>query len=197
MSANDDAGPAGAVLAGGAGRRLGGTKPATLLAGRPLISYPLAALRAVLSPVAVVAKRDSPLPQVGYGFELWHEPDEPRHPLVGIVEALRRAGGSAVIVLACDLPLVTPDVVRALAAAPPAVAVLARAGDEVQPLCARYAHAALALLEGFDPAVRLQEAIAVLDPAFVDVPAQALLNVNDAGGLADAERLFRIGQSDG
>lgn len=188
---------AGAVLAGGAGRRLGGTKPATLLAGRPLIAYPLAALRAVCSPVAVVAKRDSPLPQVGYGIELWREPDEPRHPLAGIVEALRRAGGRAVVVLACDLPLVTPDVVRALAAAPPAVAVLARAGEEVQPLCARYDLAALAVLEGFDPAVRLQEAVAVLDPEFVDVPAQTLLNVNDAGGLADAERLFRIDQSDG
>ena len=190
-------GPAGAVLAGGAGRRLGGTKPATVLAGRPLISYPLAALRAVLSPVAVVAKRDSPLPQVGYGIELWREPDEPRHPLAGIVEALRRAEGRAVIVLACDLPLVTPGVVRALAAAPPAVAVLARAGEEVQPLCARYDPAALAVLEDFDPAVRLQTAIAALDPAFVDVPAQALLNVNDAGGLADAEGLLRAGLSDG
>ena len=55
-------GPVGVVLAGGAGRRLGGAKPATLVAGRPLISYPIAALRAVCAPVAVVAKRDSPLP---------------------------------------------------------------------------------------------------------------------------------------
>lgn len=187
---------AGVVLAGGAGRRIGGAKPATLLAGRPLISYPLAALRAVCAPVAVVAKRDSPLPQVGYGVELWHEPDEPRHPLAGICEALRRADGRAVVVLACDLPLVTPDVVRALAAAPGEFAVVARAGDEVQPLCARYEPAALGHLSGLDPSVRLFDAVATLVPVFVDVPAAALLNVNDAEGLAAAARLIRVGPGD-
>lgn len=178
---------AGVVLAGGAGRRMDGAKPATPLAGRPLISYPLAALHAVCAPVAVVAKRDSPLPPVGSGIELWHEPDEPRHPLAGILEALRRADGRAVVVLACDLPLVTADVVRALVAAPPAVALLARCGDEVQPLCARYGPQALAPLAACEPGVRLQDAIAALGPVFIDVPAAALLNVNDADGLAAAE----------
>ena len=180
--------PAGVVLAGGAGRRMGGAKPATLLAGRPLIAYPLAALRAVCAPVAVVAKRDSPLPQVGYGVELWREPDEPRHPLAGIAEALRRAEGRPVVVLACDLPLVTADVVRALAAAPGELADVGRAGDEVQPLCARYEPAALGRLTGLDPAVRLLDAVAALTPGYVDVPADALLNVNDAAGLAAAAR---------
>jgi molybdopterin-guanine dinucleotide biosynthesis protein A len=176
---------------------MGGAKPATPLVGRPLISYPLAALRAVCAPVAVVAKRDSPLPEVGYGVELWREPDEPRHPLAGILEALRRAEGRSVVVLACDLPLVTPDLVRALAAAPGALAVVARAGDDVQPLCARYEPAALESLERFDPSVRLQAAIAALEPAFIEVPAAALLNVNDAEGLAAAERLLTAGPSDG
>ena len=133
------AGPVGVVLAGGAGRRMGGAKASMPRAGRPLIAYPIAALRAVLAPVAVVAKRDSDLPSVGYRVEIWREPDEPRHPLVGIIEALRRADGRSVVVLACDLPMVTPDVIRALAEAPPAAAVLARAGDSVQPLCARFA----------------------------------------------------------
>ena len=88
-------GPVGVVLAGGAGRRMGGAKPGTPLAGRPLIAYPLTALRAVLAPVAVVAKSDSVLPVLGAGVELWREPDEPRHPLAGILEALRRADGRA------------------------------------------------------------------------------------------------------
>lgn len=185
-------GTAGAVLAGGAGSRLGGAKPGTAVAGRPLISYPLAALRAVVAPVAVVAKRDSPLPPVGYGVELRREADEPRHPLAGIAEALRWAAGRPVVVLACDLPLVTPAVVRALAEQPAgeAIAVVARAGDEVQPLCARYDPAALARLEGFDPGTRLQAAVAALRPVYVDVPAEALLNVNDAAGLAEAERVL-------
>ena len=105
----------GAVLAGGAGTRLGGAKAGALLAGRPLLSYPLAALRAAVGEVAVVAKAGTELPAVGYGVLIWREPDEPRHPLAGVVEALRRAHGRPVVVLACDLPFVTAELVRELA----------------------------------------------------------------------------------
>ena len=186
-AAEPAAGPVGVVLAGGAGRRIGGAKASTMLAGRPLIAYPLAALRAVLAPVAVVAKRDSDLPPVGYVVEIWREPDEPQHPLVGIIEALRRADGRSVVVLACDLPLVTPDVIRALLAAPPAAAVLARAGDDVQPLCARFAPGTLTSFAAAGPRDRLQDVVRSLAPAYVDVDPDVLLNVNDPAGLALAE----------
>ena len=189
MSAAGPGAPVGVVLAGGAGRRLGGAKPATPLAGRPLISYPLAALRAVLAPVAVVAKHGSPLPPVGYGVELWREPDEPVHPLCGITEALRRADGRAVVVLACDLPLVTAAVVRELAHAPAgdALAVVATADGELQPLCARYEPAALEALAGFDDRGRLMAQVAALEPVCLPVDPGLLLNVNDPAGLAAAE----------
>jgi molybdopterin-guanine dinucleotide biosynthesis protein A len=52
----------GAVLAGGRGRRIGGAKPTADLAGRPLISYPLAALAAAGIEAFVVAKPDTELP---------------------------------------------------------------------------------------------------------------------------------------
>ena len=62
-----------AVLAGGASRRMGAPKPLAPLGGRPLISYPLgAAARAGLRAV-VVAKADTPLPEVG--VPVWGEPD--------------------------------------------------------------------------------------------------------------------------
>src|SRR5581483_281554 len=99
-------GPIGVVLAGGAGRRIGGSKAQVLLRGRPLIHYPLAVLRAALDEVAVVAKGDTELPELG-GVELWIEPDEPRHPLAGILHGLRRAGGRAVLACAADMPLIT------------------------------------------------------------------------------------------
>src|SRR4051794_39041160 len=78
----------GALLAGGSGSRLGyGSKPGTPLAGRPLAGYPAAALGAVCERVAVICKHDSLLPDLP-GTERWEEPDEPRHPLTGIVHAL-------------------------------------------------------------------------------------------------------------
>lgn len=184
--------PVGVVLAGGAGRRIGGAKATTLLAGRPLIAYPLAALAAVLADVAVVAKAGSKLPELPAGVRRWGEPDEPRHPLAGIVAALREADGRAVVVLACDLPLVTPGLVRALAetSAGGAPVLLACADGRVQPLCARYEPQALGALEGFDRNGRTVEQVQALGPALLDVDPALLRNVNDAADLAAAEALL-------
>ena len=102
-----EAEPIGVLLAGGQGRRLGGEKAMAPLAGRPLISYPLAAMRAVLRDVVIVAKPDTELGAVQEGVEVWREPAEPRHPLVGIVYALSRAAGRDVLVCAADLPFIT------------------------------------------------------------------------------------------
>lgn len=210
--------PVGVVLAGGAGRRMGGAKAGVVLAGRPLLSYPLAALAAVLEDVAVLAKRGTELPALPPGTALWHEPDEPRHPLAGVVEALRRAQGRAVVVLACDLPLVTADLVRELAHrdARGAVALVARAvgheerdarspqargvaaapdpkgGAPIQPLCARYEPRALELLAAFDAGGRAVEQVLALEPAVLGVDAALLHNVNDAAQLAQAEALLRL-----
>ena len=79
----------GVVLAGGAGWRLGrGSKAAAPLAGRALVEYPLEALAEVCERVAIVCKRGTGLPELP-GTERWDQPDEPRHPLTGIVRASR------------------------------------------------------------------------------------------------------------
>jgi molybdopterin-guanine dinucleotide biosynthesis protein A len=83
----------GAVLAGGSGRRIGGDKATVELEGRPLVHYPLSVLRAVLDEVAIVAKQSTVLPGLDVEIAIWLEPDEPRHPLAGVVHALRWAGG--------------------------------------------------------------------------------------------------------
>src|SRR3954454_14456578 len=97
--------PVGVVLAGGLGRRLGGDKAIVELEGRPLALYPLEALHEVCDQVAVVAKRDTLLPPLGGVAQLWSEPDTPRHPLTGVVHALRLAAGRSILVVAVDLPL--------------------------------------------------------------------------------------------
>jgi len=67
----------GAILAGGAGRRMAGSKAARMLAGRPLAAYPAAALQPSCARVALVAKPGDELPDIA-GVELWDgEPSEP------------------------------------------------------------------------------------------------------------------------
>jgi molybdenum cofactor guanylyltransferase len=108
-------GAIGVVLAGGAGRRIGGDKAIVELEGRPLLLYPLNVLRAVLDDVAVVAKQSTVLPGLDAEIAIWLEADEPRHPLAGIVHALRCARGRPIVVLASDMPFVTRGLVAALA----------------------------------------------------------------------------------
>ncbi len=182
-----------AVLAGGSGERIGGAKATVQLDGRPLISYPLEAALDALGAVAVVAKDDVELPPLDQRAELWIEPDEPRHPAVGVIEALRRARGSAVVVIACDLPLLTSEVVGLLATADAegSVAVLASAAGRPQPLLARYEPTALEALLEFDFDAPMTEQVMALMPTLVDVPPEASFNVNDLQQLEEVSRRLR------
>ncbi len=183
----------GVVLAGGSGSRIGGAKATAQLDGQALISYPLAAALGALGSVAVVAKDGVELPQLDQRVELWIEPDEPRHPVIGVIEALRRAEGRAVLIIACDLPLLTSEVVALIASADAegSVAVLASAAGRPQPLLARYEPAALALLEKFDTDGPMTEQVMALLPTLVEVPAEASFNVNDLEQLKEVSRRLR------
>jgi molybdopterin-guanine dinucleotide biosynthesis protein A len=190
--------PIGVVLAGGLGRRIGGAKALVELCGRPLISYPVAALQSVLSEVAILAKADTELPSLP-GVTVWIESAPLRHPLVGIIEALGLAGGRPVLVCASDLPFVDAALLRGLIAVErgDAPAVVASLGGELQPLLALYAPAAAPLLRdalagGVPP---LREAVAALGPKRYKVEQpESLFNVNApedvlrASAMLDANR---------
>ena len=168
----------GVVLAGGAGRRMGGAKATSLLAGRPLVVWALDALReAGLERRAVVAKRDTALPALD--VPVWIEPDEPRHPLAGVAYALKRARGEDVVTVPVDVPLVRPALLRELARAPGVAAV---AG---QPLLARLPAGTPVEARG-----RVTDAVAALGPRVVEPGAEPLVNVNTPADLAAAEALL-------
>jgi molybdenum cofactor guanylyltransferase len=179
----------GAVLAGGAGRRMGGSKASAVVAGRPLISYPLAALAAVCDRVAVVCKPATALPELT-GVERWEEPDYPLHPLAGITHALERAR-EAVMVCAADMPFVTADACRSLLTAagggggsPAAVAV---AGGVLQPVFGVYAPVALDTLRAAHSDAALTATVEALDPVRVALPPQLVRSVDTPEELAEAE----------
>jgi len=186
-------GPIGVVLAGGVGRRIGGDKAIVELEGRPLLHYPLNVLRAVLDDVAVVAKQSTVLPGLDVEVAIWLEPDEPRHPLAGIVHALRCAGGRSVVVVAGDMPFVTRGLVAALARerARGAVAVVPHAAGGLQPLCARYEPRALMPLACGDLAAPLRDVVAALPPRVVEWPDdEPFFNVNHPEDILQAAALL-------
>ena len=197
MSAQGSSGrqspPLGVVLAGGRGRRLGGGKAVAQLCGRPMISYPLAALEAVLPEVAVLAKADTELPSLPSRTRLWSESESLQHPLVGLRTALELAGGRAVLVCAVDLPLVSPALVRRLAFDQPesVPAVVTSHGGAIQPLLGRYSANALGPLRAADREIPLRQAVGALEPQLLEVgdPLE-LFNVNTPADLARAAALL-------
>ena len=189
--------PVACVLAGGRSRRLGRAKAAVLLAGRPLLDYPLEALRACGFEPVVVAKPDSTLPPLA--SEVWLEQEERSHPLAGILTALERARGAPVLVCACDVPFVTPSLLGEIAATEGPV-VVPSAGGRLHPLVARYEPAtANALAASLDAELSIHDTIAALSPVTIGEdalrrfgePQRLLFNVNTRADLERAEELVR------
>ncbi|HET7049030.1 MAG TPA: molybdenum cofactor guanylyltransferase [Solirubrobacteraceae bacterium] len=185
--------PMGVILAGGLGRRIGGSKAVVQLAGQPLISYPLEAVRTALSDVAVIAKADTQLPSLP-GVTVWVEPESPRHPVVGIVQALALAEGRSVVVCASDLPFVTPELIYRLATADlgKSPAVVACCGTDVQPLLGCYAPRAIdPLRNGLPAEAPVRELVASLHPRMLEVgDPELLFNINSPEDLLHAAAIL-------
>jgi molybdenum cofactor guanylyltransferase len=178
---------------------MGAPKATLELAGTPLASRAVRLFETAGLDAVVVAKRDSPLPPLA--IPTITEPDEPRHPLTGIVAALREAR-HPVVVLGCDMPLVPPALLAHLAelvGEPRRDAVAAEVDEALEPLLAAYDPAsadalAAALAEGLP----LRDAVASLEPyllregdlrRFGD-PRTLAFNVNSPADLERAATLL-------
>jgi molybdopterin-guanine dinucleotide biosynthesis protein A len=186
-------GAVGAVIAGGHGSRIGGAKATVELGGRPLISYPLVAIEeAGLRPL-VVAKADTELPPLR--CTLIREDHEPRHPICGVLAALEFSGESPLVIVGCDMPFVSAELLAWLAEQPEPLVAPALEG-RVLPFPARYESSLRAGLERALAEERsMANALISLSPrllgtaeleAFGD-PARLCLNVNTTADLARAE----------
>jgi molybdopterin-guanine dinucleotide biosynthesis protein A len=171
---------------------MGGAKATVSLEGRPLLEYPVRALRVLLDEVIVVAKPDTPLPPLSAGVSVQEEHSPRRHPAVGIAHALERAAGRWVLVCAGDMPLLTGEVLRALLDTDRegAPAVVPTHLGRLEPLLALYGPAALAgLREESDRPLR--EIVAGLGPLLLDVEDGApFFNVNRPEDLLEAAALL-------
>ena len=177
---------AGVVLAGGAGRRMGGRDKAVLVVGGvTLLDRVLGAARPVCERLVVVG----PTRPTGVeGVTFVQEAEPGGGPVPAVAAALAAVPeADIVLVLAVDLPLLAPDHLRRLLGAL-AGAEAAAAADEggPNPLLAAYAGPALrARAQGLGAGAR---AAALLPAGVVTVDlGRATLNVNRPEDLAAAE----------
>jgi molybdenum cofactor guanylyltransferase len=126
---------AGLLLTGGSSRRMGHDKATLVIDGEPSARRLGALLAEVVDPALEVGPQCSGLTAVA-------EEQPGGGPLAALVagwSALSRAGHEgSVVVLACDLPLVTSAFIRWLAQYPGERSIVPLVEGRLQPLCARW-----------------------------------------------------------
>ncbi|MCQ0987924.1 molybdenum cofactor guanylyltransferase [Jiella marina] len=194
--------PAGLILAGGKGRRMGGATPKPLveLQGRPLIAHVIERLDGSVEPLWIAAP-----PISGYErFELTIRPDmRPGFlgPLAGIEAGLTALEGSAhtdrLLVTPSDTPFIPRNIASLLDAAYSNRPVIARHGGHLQPAVGLWPVAALPdLRQMLDAGGRLaiRDLLASIGHETVDIPSEPdapdqnpVFNVNTPTDLETAE----------
>jgi molybdopterin-guanine dinucleotide biosynthesis protein A len=175
-------GPFGAVLCGGASRRMGTDKAMLHVAGVAMARRVADTLIAAgCSPVVSIGGNEADLGGIGLDYVDDGFPGE--GPLGGVLTAL--TVGSPVVVAACDLADLGAATVRSLIDALGDHDAAVAFSDRAEPLCAIWSEAAAPVLRArFDAGERaMHRAIEGLDIAWVTVVPAELRNVNTPDDL--------------
>jgi len=156
----------GILLVGGASTRFGSPKALARIEGETLADRAWRTLGEVCGECIAVGKGDEELP-----FPVLADGVEERAAIHGLVAGLRAARTDVCVVLPVDMPHITADALRALAAACRDAAV-----PQTGPLPGAYRKSALSALTSGELSIR--RAIAGLDVVVVDLDESLLGNVN-------------------
>jgi len=184
MNAFDPANVTAAVLAGGAGSRLGGRdKGLHPLGGIPLVAHVTAALATQAGSVLICVNRN-PEAYAAYGATCVDKTSGFRGPLAGIAAALDACRTPWLLTVPVDCPRPPHDLARRLfGALPPEGAAVAGVGAHREPLFAlysrRFAGDARAALQRDLPVWRWQDEIGAIEVDFAAC-ADAFANLNTA-----------------
>ena len=176
---------AGAVLIGGASSRMGSDKAQRPFGGVAAATRTSRLLATLFEDVMLVGG-DAPADATGRRIE---DVAGPRCALRGIVAALEASRAERVLIVATDLPLLTPALLLALVAWPLAEVVLPRRDGHIEPLCALWSReraAAGARAQLAAGRLALHEVVAQLDVRYLegadlhtaDPDSTALANAN-------------------
>ena len=161
------------LLVGGASERFGSPKPLASFRGETLADRGWRILGEAFPQRLAVGKGDLELP-----FDVVVEPPEPRAPIAGVVAGLRAAATELAVFLPVDCPLVTPELLRELAAA--------QAVTQTGPLPGAYAKADLPELERRLAAGELS--LRGLNPRVIEADPRLLANANTPAELSALEQ---------
>jgi molybdenum cofactor guanylyltransferase len=134
-----------AVLAGGRSRRLGRNKALLPLNGTTVIESVIGEARSCVAAVTLITNSPDEYAHLGYPCK----PDllPGGGPLSGIHAALSQCGTEYVLVVSCDIPLITRALFEQLIAALPGQDIVIFKHAHFEPLCALYRRTCIPALE--------------------------------------------------
>ncbi len=100
-----------AILAGGKSRRMGENKALIQLGGHPLISHIISRLR-TLHPAEIMIITNEPDVYARFGQRIVQDSTPDQGPLGGVYTALSSSRTQYNFIIACDMPLVKPTLVK-------------------------------------------------------------------------------------
>lgn len=192
---------AGCILVGGRSRRLGQPKALLRLGQQKLLEYVVAALLRIYPSSQILLITPRPEEVAFLGLACVHTEAKDKGPLAALIEALRQTPDEHNLIVACDLPFLSSEVLALLLSRLPGqLAVVPEIGGYLEPLCAAYAKSSLPILERQlgQGIFSLQRAVLQLDPLrlpeqtvrLVDPDLRSFFNVNTSEDLAQARKLL-------
>lgn len=186
----------GVVLVGGKSRRMGRPKALLQVAGKTSIEHVVDALKPLADSIVLAGDAEG-LESLGLPSVADSRPGA--GPLAGMEAALAAHGRERNVIVACDMPCVTPALFRRLldevgdfdAAVP-------EADGRLHPLCAVYSPACLSEITGhlqagrnkvLDLVAALRLRVVPLDAA--GIPPETVLNMNSSEDVAAADAFLR------
>lgn len=179
----------GVILAGGAGRRMGGDKALMPLGGQPLVQWVADSFGPQVENLALSANGDAQR-FAFLGLPVLADA-EVQGPLSGVLAGLHWAvaqGATALVTVPCDGPFVPPDLVpRLCLAAEGGHPALAQSGEDVHPTYGLWPTACLAALETFlrsGAVARLRDFAQIQGGTWATFPKGSFANANTPQDLA-------------
>lgn len=134
------------ILAGGAGSRMGRNKALLPFRGRTLLEHQVELLKPLFGQILLGA--NDPAPYAPFGLRVVRDLLPERCALTGIHALLAASPTEHLFVVACDLPFLTPALIRALLARRAgAAAVVPESDSGLEPLHALYSPFCLPAIE--------------------------------------------------
>ena len=189
----------GIILAGGKSSRMGTDKGLLELCGKPLISYAIEALTGLCQNIIISSSSDAYLP---FGYKVIADEYPGIGPMGGIYSALKQSKTEKNLVLSCDLPFASTELLSFILKNSEGyqVAVPWQGDQHYEPLCGFYSLSVLDPMHAF-----IQNGNYKLPDLFKTIHINRLiinnksdfynpdlfLNVNSKHDLALAEKLMR------